>query len=338
MKLLLGLVIPTVYSAMLETGMTVETECLGMLKIVRQIGKGRSAQVFQATRIGDPAITVAIKAGASTEELATEAQVLEALNGEPGFPSYLCSGDGFLVMEFMSEYKSLDKFRESREPLPMSIEDIAITLIDRLEAVHRAGYVHVDVHKRNIMVKTTSPSDVVLLDFGLAVPLREPKKSHQVNLFLSSVHEQARQPLQPIDDIERLMFVLLHYAYGPLPWALTAEMHMEIVRNEEILREEVSQLLHSLNQRIFQGKLSLIFGQDVEYFETYNVPKNFRRIFKYIAQSRAMRDSMSFSVDYRLLKSFIREGQDDLLPVRQLGEGIVDGSSFPSLLPVDPRM
>ena len=318
-----------------EIGHIVETDCLGALEVVQQIGKGRNAVVFKAIQTKDPTKVYAIKASSSPDGIAREAHVLQALDGANGFPHFFCIGEGFLVMQFMDGYKSLDKL----ESLPMGIEDVAIALIDRLEAVHHAGFVHVDVHKRNIMLKTSeiegTSSPVILLDFGLAVPLREPKTSDQVNLFLASVCEQARVPLHPIDDIERLMYVLLHYEFGPLPWALQAEMHREMVKNEAPSKE-VSVVLHSLEQRILQLKQEFLIGEGTDgFFETQNVPIGFRKILEYIAQSRPVRDSMSFSVDYRYLKAMMREGRGDPLPVRELTPSqSASGHATPTLLPV----
>jgi len=216
----------------------------------------------------------------------------------------------------MEGFKSLDKMKADNDELPLPIEDIAIQLIDRLESVHRAGFLHVDVHKRNIMV-SQSNGRVVLLDFGLAVPISEHKNPDFVNLFLSSIYEQVRQPLHPIDDIERLMYVFLHYSFGPLPWESFVGMHEAMEAEQEPTRD-VKAVLQMLEQRIFVLKSELV--RNKEYLTSNNVAQPFIKILEYVNRMRPLRASVSFTVDYETLRAMLREGKEPVLPVRLLKE------------------
>lgn len=312
-----------------------ETDCLGTLQIDELLGRGRNALVFKAHMIANPAAVFAVKASEAADQLRKEAEVLFALNQTEGFPHYFCSGPGFIVMELLSGYKSLAAMHAAGQEPFVPMEDIAIALIDRLEAVHAAGYVHVDVHKRNIMV---SAEGVALIDFGLAVRVSERKNPDYLNVFLSSVFEQTRQPLHPIDDIERLMYVLLHFGYGPLPWTSLMRMH-ETIDREQKPTKEVTAVILALEQGIFQLKTELLTYEGNEYFDKYNVPSGFRLILKYVADMRPVRESTSFSLDYNYLRSVLRADKEALLPVRQLREATdIPKPLGPSLLPVGSRV
>jgi serine/threonine protein kinase len=341
MKLVLSVLSAVVWTSQSATasqasGSILSTDCLGDLKLLTGLGKGRNSLVFKAQQINGAEKIYAVKTSEVADELARESEVLQALNDEPGFPKFFCSGPGFLVMEFMEGFKSLDKLMKEQEPLPLPIEEIAVSLLDRLEAVHRAGFVHVDVHKRNIMVNPSG--DVVLLDFGLAIPISEHKKP-AMNLFYSSIHEQIRQPLHPIDDVERLVYVCLQYSYGPLPWSSFVGMHEGLEREAEATKGVLS-VLKRLEERVFELKQALLFGEDAEYFESNKVSSGFRKMLHYIKEMMPVRNSLSFSVDYAYLRGVLREGREPGLPIREVATariGESHGQPKPSLLPTkDP--
>jgi serine/threonine protein kinase len=331
---LLTVLVGVASASVWESGTVIETGCLiGNLRIIEKIGRGRNAFVFKAQAL-DSEQLFAVKASESTQQLEREAEALQALSSSEGFPEFYCSGPGFIVMQLMEGFKSLDKMKADNDELPLPIEDIAIQLIERLESVHRAGFLHVDVHKRNIMV-SQSDGRVVLLDFGLALPISGHKNSDFVNLFLSSIYEQVRQPLHPIDDIERLMYVLLHYSFGPLPWASFVGMH-EAMEAELEPTKDVTAGLQMLEQRIFELKFELVWNK--EYFTSNHVAQPFIKILEYVDLMRPLRESVSFTVDYETLRAMLREGQEPVLPVRLLKEDKTEASLEPSLLPIDSEL
>jgi protein kinase-like protein len=73
---------------------------------------------------------------------------------------------GYMVMEFV-EGKPLPEWIGSRRPLAQqALLEIAGPLLDGLEVIHRAGYLHRDVKPANIFMR--SDGSPVLLDFGSA--------------------------------------------------------------------------------------------------------------------------------------------------------------------------
>jgi serine/threonine protein kinase len=230
-------------------------------------------------------------------------------------------------MELLDGFTSLDKYTNPAD-IPLPVEQIAISLLDRLESVHAAGFVHVDIHKRNIMVDGET-GEVDLIDFGLAVKITEHKSPAFVNLYLSSTVEQARSPLYPVDDIERLVFVLLDCFYGPLPWISMMRMRESL---DKKLREgpEVLALAAALEKRIWAAK-SKLFADD-EFFASRSIHPGFRRVLEYIEQTAEMRKSESFPIDYNLLRSYFRDPAD--LPTDALTESLAQVKIVPSVLPI----
>ena len=294
------------------------------------LGKGRNSVVFRA--LAADGLEVAVKAredGTDAEgQLSREAEVLTALDASEGFPRIVCATESFIVMELLSGFQSLDRF-ENPERVPQSFPAIAIQLIRRLERVHAAGFVHVDLHKRNIML---TEDRVALIDFGLATRINEHKNPQYVNLFLSSGFEQAHQPLHPLDDIERLMYVLLHVGFGPLPWA--AMMRMREAMNEENQTKDIAAVALLLEQRILQLKLE--FPADNAFFDRASnpIPAGFRETLNYVATMRPMRESASFVIDYDLLRSLFRPAASTLLPVDAAVVETTRPMDQPSLLPI----
>ena len=320
-------------------GSVVDGGALGSLRVVERIGKGRNSIVLRAQLAdagGDGGESYVIKAREDMSDpdgqLAREAEVLTALNSIDGFPRMYASFPerGYIVMEMLIRFRSLDRFNQTKDPVPVPVEAIAISLLDRLEAVHSAGFVHVDVHPRNIMVDPMS-GEVALLDFGLAVKRDEPKNPEWVHMHLSSVREQARQLLYPLDDIERLVYVLVDYFYGSLPWSMLTRMR-EAMEAELVRDVAFTRVVAALEQRMLGMKQA--FSTYDEFFASHRIPRGFQDTLRYIAYATSMRDKESFVVQYDLLRSFFRSADSTGLPVEGAA-GLSRWRGFlPSLLPI----
>jgi serine/threonine protein kinase len=72
----------------------------------------------------------------------------------------------YMVMEFVSG-QPLNDWAQARQPLgERAVLSIAVPLLDGLEIIHRAGYIHRDIKPGNIFVR--DDGSPVLLDFGSA--------------------------------------------------------------------------------------------------------------------------------------------------------------------------
>jgi hypothetical protein len=127
---------------------------------------------------------------------------------------------GYMVMEFV-EGQALTDWIESRRPLDQrALIALAGSLLDGLDVIHKAGYLHRDVKPANIFVRTDGSP--VLLDFGSA---RQLMGEHQE---LTAVVSPGYAPLEqyhtrgnqgPWSDLYALG--------GVLYWMVTAEKPVE---------------------------------------------------------------------------------------------------------------
>jgi serine/threonine protein kinase len=92
--------------------------------------------------------------------------------GIPRFVEWLdLFGDPCIVMERLPG-RTLDEIIESDGTLTWTwAQHVAIRLLEILECVHRAGWIHCDLNPANILL---SDEDVYLLDFGAAQKIGEP--------------------------------------------------------------------------------------------------------------------------------------------------------------------
>jgi predicted Ser/Thr protein kinase len=295
---------------------TTAPTCLGgSLRLTDILGEGRNSIVFAATtRDEDPKYAVKVRSavGDSDGQLTREYEVLVALNSTEGFPRIYCHvpEKNFLVMELLVGYKPLTKLAP-RSPPPLPINQLVENLINRFESVHEAGYVHVDVHRRNILVNEAT-GGVALIDFGLAVAHHEQRNPKYVNLYLSGVHEGAQLPMIPIDDIERLVYVLINQFYAPLPWSelfkLREKIEKDLVHTRRTVTSSgspagVTDVLNMIDGRVLAKKLELV--GDVRFFTTNGIPLQLRALLKY-AQSWK-RDS-SVKINYGFMRSLFMDG------------------------------
>lgn len=173
----------------LPEGFTVGTVLLQRYELLKEIGRGGCAAVFEARdrRLGR---TVAIKfplsmvgGAARASRFNRETQVIAQVH-HPNVCAVLDSGvadDGtpFLVMERLyGESLRAALVRSGRLDINESIS-IALQLLSALDAVHYAGIVHRDIKPDNIILVTRGGCDplVKLLDFGLC---RRAASRHEV--------------------------------------------------------------------------------------------------------------------------------------------------------------
>jgi len=221
-------------------------------------------------------------------------------------------------MERLIGYKPLTQY-EPFGPPPLPITHLVKELIARLESVHNAGYVHVDVHRRNILVNEQT-GGVALIDFGLAVAHHEKKNPKYVNLYLSGVHEGAQLPMHPVDDLERLVYVLINQFYSPLPWsdffklrekieadlieARKARVSVQVPPNAPF--QGFKQVLNVIDSRVLTKKME--FANDLKFFTSNSVPLQLRSLLKY---AQAWDRTSAARINYSYLKSLFMVGIEE---------------------------
>lgn len=104
---------------------------------------------------------------------------------------------------------------------PVSVCNIGIQVISRLQELHSFGLVHRDLKPDNILFKAGSLTQIFLVDFGLTQHFNSPKRDngtfYGTHRFASS-HADKHVRQVPADDLESLGYVILYLITGSLPW------------------------------------------------------------------------------------------------------------------------
>jgi serine/threonine protein kinase len=140
------------------------------------LGNGAQGKVFLARPGSGPHPLVAIKEAVVREKSTDEIKAMKAVKGTKGIiqiiDDFIANGKQYIVMELVG--KSISAVVKTRKDLSVAtVGSIGIQLIDRLEALHKTGYVHQDLNNGNIALD--QHGQLVLIDLGQAVKWTQPK-------------------------------------------------------------------------------------------------------------------------------------------------------------------
>ena len=205
---------------------------LDRYKIIQSIGKGAFGKVYKCYDTKHSR-TIALKTGDtskpnSQERMEQEYSVYMKLQGIKGIPKLYTIHKSkqlwYLSMECMgnniTKLWRLCKQKFSEKTILM----IGIQMIFRLEAIHNRGILHRDIKPDNFVLgRGDCSNSIYLLDFGLSMYMHKK----QSPLFTGSLRYASRnshngKPYTRKDDLESLMYILLFFYKGSLPWQLTS--------------------------------------------------------------------------------------------------------------------
>ena len=179
---------------------------------VEALGEGAFGKVFRAWD-RDAELWVALKLAHDHTRLAAEAQALRAID-HPSVVSLHDAGPGFVAMELVEGETPSSYIRgdltgrddteggAARRNLPMAfgyelqeegtsaytlcsprgqmrLRDLTRQIVGGLEAIHRAGFLHLDIRPDNVVVRQRQGGlgGAMLLDLGIAQPIEASARS-----------------------------------------------------------------------------------------------------------------------------------------------------------------
>ncbi|CAD8094390.1 unnamed protein product [Paramecium sonneborni] len=216
--------------------LTVGMVIAGKYKLLEKIGAGSFGMVFKSQYLKNGDLVAAkfekrddSQKGVSL--LIREIKVLTEVNGLKGFPQIKFYGRDENYNFFMETYLGLNLEQLLRKcGNRFSIHTtlrIGIQIIERLQVFHEKNLIHRDIKPENFTISRQDASQIMAIDFGLAKYYRDTAGKHipfvnnkgligtaryaSINALLGN--EQSRR-----DDIEAIVYVLIYFYLGELPW------------------------------------------------------------------------------------------------------------------------
>ncbi|EDW77561.1 uncharacterized protein Dwil_GK24490 [Drosophila willistoni] len=213
---------------------------VGGYRVVTKLGAGSFGDIFMAeNKVTSQRVAIKMESkGCPYPQLHFEYKLYRHLSYAKGIPRIYqfasISGYNVMVMELLGpSLEELFNFCSRRFSLK-TVLLLATQMIERVEHLHSAKFIHRDIKPDNFLMGEDVNSDLVyLIDFGLAKRyFDETKKTHisyksggrltgtaryaSINALRGG--EQSRR-----DDMEALGYVFMYFLRGNLPWqGLTA--------------------------------------------------------------------------------------------------------------------
>lgn len=205
----------------------------GRYRLGPRIGAGGMGEVFRAHHLmtGREVALKWVKAHTLRTLPGSEARVLQEAAAcgsvlHPGVVEIFDAGwtergDIFLVFELL-EGQNLERAFRQRRISPRDLVRVGARLLDALEAVHEAGWVHRDVKPGNVFIARGRAGgfSVKLLDFGIAIRIGEgPDEEPLIGTLDYMSPEQARgRPAGPRSDLWAVGALMFRGLIGQAPW------------------------------------------------------------------------------------------------------------------------
>ncbi len=191
-----------------------------------------------------------------------EQQVLERLQGAPGFPILFAADSirGILVIEWL---QLSSNFYDWRVASPATKMLLSQQLLDRIQTIHSRGYIagpalvraHLVVaHFHGVPQLYMYSGFHRLLDAGT----QNKYEMEFLNLYLCPVGEQLMRAPSRVDDFVRMVYFLIDGLYANLPW-----------KNMHFLRHNYPKLSAAVLTSVYTKKKELPLNK--AFFKRHNV-------------------------------------------------------------------
>ena len=185
----------------------------------------------------------------------------------------------------------------------VQLRRVAVGLLYAVEKLHSLGYIHRDLKPQNVMFDREER--VELIDFGVSARFHDEHKTHvkfekQCQSVVGTPTFMSQNAVKCIsvsrrDDLESMLYVLVHMHKNHLPWQNYSEVKQECTYPEDA----------PLEFREARAKLS---DKTIELF----FPRELRSAFRYVrALSFTQKPDYAFLRD--LIANRIKQNKSDLL-------------------------
>ncbi|XP_022230315.2 casein kinase I-like [Drosophila obscura] len=260
----------------------------GNYLVLEQIGRGSFGDIYSGICMKNNT-KVAIKIESHEQEfpqLMNEANVYRMLSDSPGFPTFLYYGNHGKSKAMVTELlgPSLrDLLHKCGHRFSLkTVLMLADQQMARLETIHTLGYIHRDVKPENFLMGLGDKSKkVFLIDFGMSHRYKNPDTQKHIKfrsvgsifgtLRYSSRNAQMGNEQSRRDDLESLMYCLIYFYRGTLPWiGLTAanekqKTELIIEKKKSLDIDDLCQTFPPLITLLIKYVRNLFFCEDPDY-------------------------------------------------------------------------
>ena len=210
-------------------------------RLTKRLGKGGYGEVYLGLDF-DTNEQVAVKLEKigvrERQALKMEVEILGKIQESPYSTKLIDYGHtqeyNYLVMELLGANLSALKKRSRYDKFSLSTTlKLGILMIEAIQAIHEAGYVHRDIKPANFLLRTpekrtSGKAMLTIIDFGLAkellnsdgsLKLKREKVGFRGTARYSSYHAHFKRDLGRRDDMWSLLYILIEFYTGTLPWS-----------------------------------------------------------------------------------------------------------------------
>jgi len=236
-----------------DTPMFSEGDLIGKsYRVVKKLGRGGYGEIFACVTVpSGERVAVKVERICRNGNLKDEEAILKTLLSckyVPHLKSSSIEEDkniNYITMELFGE--NLSNLRRKQEGTVFSVTTtimLARQMLRCIREVHNVGILHRDIKPGNFVIgtrQTRNPRTVIMIDYGLSrLHLDEHKKPKEKRATARwvgsrrymSLNAHLRKDQGRRDDLWSLLYVLIEFRTGTLPWA-----HLRGVENLDKIRD-----------------------------------------------------------------------------------------------------
>ena len=201
-------------------------------KIIKKLGVGAFGIVYKAYDSEKKSyVAIKIEETKKHSRLEHEYKIYKELKGVVGFPNiyYFKKGaeKNICVMDYLGpSLEDLFDFSFNKFSIK-TVLMIAIQILNRIEQLHNAGYIHRDIKPDNFLIGTgRKKSRIFMIDLGLSKKYTyknqhieyKTDKNFTGSFRYSSIRNHKGIEQSRRDDLESIGYMLIFFLKGKLPW------------------------------------------------------------------------------------------------------------------------